>query len=57
MAEGPAFMCGTGPSLEGVPWENTHGCSDIPEACPILNTFKRKVVSNYPHKPKRGEQS
>jgi hypothetical protein len=26
MAEGPAFMCGTGPSLEGVSWENTHGC-------------------------------
>ena len=50
-------MCGTGPSSGGVPWENTHGCSDIPEACPVLNTYRRNTVSNYPHKLKHFEQS
>jgi hypothetical protein len=55
MAEGPAFVCGTGPSSEGVSWENTHGCSDIPEARRVLNKFQQKVVHNYPHKPKHSE--
>ena len=57
MAEGPAFVCGTEPSSDGVPWENTRGCNNIPEACLVLNTYQRRMVSNYPHKTKHSEQS